>query len=435
MSDHGKQTEDAIERICRQSFLADFVVRSPMYRTETAGDREAADLMLPFRDTLIVFQVKSRVLTSDFNPNQEKHTGRIAKSIDEAIEQIKTIRRGINTQSITRVKNLRGVTLPFDCKNPRRIIGIVVIDVVKGANFTEDQEIEIFGGLDKVHDISVHIFLRENFEVLADELDTIPDLLRYLDIRETLMRKRILFPLTCELDFLAIFKTRWEVIKDCLEGKVSGIFVEPGVWESTKTKHVEKFADREDRKRISRVVDGIIEEVHKCIGYSLDQEQSDYTGHPPELATGPGTVEEYVEIASELSSLSRAQRMAIGERMLEKLRKADTDDKGFSFFLFCPGKERAPILFMGSREERVARRLRLYQTVRAAYVYLGVTRILGIATENFSAEERSFDFALLDGVSFENEPEIRDFAEKIFGAKEPETRDEWGNPGISGNKS
>lgn len=398
-----------------------------MYRTETAGDREAADLMLPLRDTLIVFQVKSRVLTSDFDPNQERHAARIARRIDEAIEQIKTIKRAINTQSITRVKNLREVTLPFDCKNPRRIIGIVVIDVVKGANFTDEQEIEIFGGLDKVHDISVHIFLKENFEVLAGELDTIPDLLRYLDIRETLMRKRILFPLTCELDFLAIFKTRWEVIQDCLEGKTPGILVEPGLWESTKTKHVGKFADREDRKRISRVVDGIIEEVHKCIGYSLEQEQADCTAHPPELARGPGTVEEYVEIASELSGLARVERMAIGERILEKLRKADTDDKGFSFFLFWPAKERGPIVFMSSREERQARRVRLYTVASAAYVYLGVSRILGIATENFSAPERSFDFALLDGVSFENQQELQDFGEKIFGPKEEERRDEWGN--------
>lgn len=415
-----------MEDLCKRSFLADFVVRAPKFSKQGGGQREAADLLLPFRDTLVTFQVRARVVSGSATKGQpdDVELGRISRRIEKAVQQVKTIRRALDSATITSVENLRGIPLPFNGKKFTATLGVVVVDLVQPSDIPEEERLEIYGGIDKVRDIPVHVFLRRDLEVLLGELDTIPDFLHYLKVRDEVMRKRVLLPITAELDFLAVFQTRHGDIRKCLDGEVTLLGLEHGLWQATRVARAKEFDERDARRRVSRLVDKTIESVHECIGYNVRDDLSD-VGSP--LGNAEGQIEDYLAIAEELGGLRRLQRTDLGELMLRKAKKADADPKGFSYGLYFPGGEQRPILFLSSRLSRADRRRRLFQVACVAYVYLDLKSIVGIASDNYSAKGMSQDFLLLDGVSFDNADELRRMGPTILGAKQAWRRDEWGN--------
>ena len=101
----GLESEDKVEQICSNSFLADFVVRGPKYRTKSNKLREYSDLLLPFKDHLITFQIKTRQLNDHIDIDNPKHIKRLQKRISHAVTQIKSIKRAIDTKSINEVIN------------------------------------------------------------------------------------------------------------------------------------------------------------------------------------------------------------------------------------------------------------------------------------------------------------------------------------------
>ena len=423
----GESTEDVVESICVNSFLADFVVRSPKFTKKSGSELEAADLLLPFGDTLITFQVKTKSLPVIVDDNAELSMDRIRRRIAEAVEQIKTIKRGLETDAIPHVMNLRDIKLPFVCRSPKKIIGIVVFRAVKGGSLTEDVRVTIYGGLDRVRDISVHIFELNDFEVIARECDTLPDLLTYLETREKFIREGILFPITAELDFLAAYKTRGDVLERCLAGEIKEVSIEAGLWDKFVTEHRNEIIEREKRRRTSKIVDLLIEELHKCIGYSIDNELANPEELPDVLRPEPASVEQYFKMASELSLLNRAERMELGQRMFDVVERADTSPKGFSFVVFISKSGCAPIAFVSSKGSRANIRIDLYKIVAAAYVHFKLSKILGIATQQKSAQGRSHDFMLLEGVTFQNEDDVRKLGELLFTSTKKSACSEWGD--------
>jgi len=426
MSDHGEEAEDIVEALCRRSFLSDFVVRAPTFKKSGGSQREAADLLLPFRDTLITFQVRARRLSaaaSAGNPD-ETELNRISRRIERAVQQVKTIRQALDAGSLVSVENLRGITLPFDCSKYRTTVGIVVVDLVSEVEVSKEQQFELYGGIDRVRDIPVHVFLRRDLEVVLGELDTVPDFLKYLSTREAIMRKRALLPLTCEIDFMAMFQTRYGEIRKCLDDEIGMLVIEDGLWDATKRHHAEEFKERDRRRAISRLVDRTIESVHRCIGFDVSDDLSD-VGGPSDL--GSSGVREYLVIAEELSGLTRVQRMDLGEAMLMKARQADSDPKEFAYRVFMAGGDQTPIVCLCSRSSRSERRRQLYKVTSVAYVHLKVKRIIGIAMDNFSAKAMSQDFLLLDGVQFQNEEQLRALGPNLFNPARGLQPDQWGN--------
>ena len=393
----------------------------------SGSELEASDLLLPFGDTLITFQIKTKSLPVIVDDNAKLSLDRIRRRIAEAVEQIKTIRRGLETGAIPHVMNLREIKLPFVCRSPKKIIGIVVFRVVKGGSLNEDVRVTLYGGLDKVRDISVHIFELRDFKVIARECDTLPDFVAYLETREKFIREGILFPITAELDFLAAYKTRGDVLERCLKGEIKEVSIQPGLWNNFVTENREEILERERRKCTSRIVDLLIEEVHKCIGHSIDSELEEADELPDVLHPKPADVEQYFKIATELSMLSRAERMELGQRMFEVLEKADTSPKGFSFVVFLPRSGCAPIAFVSSRGSRARVRIDLYKMAAAAYVHFKLSKILGIATQQKSAPGRSHDFMLLENVAFDNEDDVRKLGELLFRSTIESSGSEWGD--------
>lgn len=423
MSEHGSRAEDFVEDLCRRSFLADFVVRAPMFTKGGGGQREAADLLLPFKDKLVSFQVRARLLPATGEPD-ETDLGRISRRIEKAVQQVKTVRRALDAGSISTVENLRGIQMPFDCTRYRSTVGIVVVDLVPQRNIPEEQQLALYGGIDRVRDIPVHVFLKSDLEVLLQELDTIPDFLTYLEVREQMMRRRIILPITHELDLLAMFQTQYDKVRRCIDGDVQLLVIEDGLWEATKRHNLQQFKDREARWRASQLVDKTIESVHKCIGHDLTDNLSDVGGP---VQGGPASVQDYLVIAEHLVGLTRSQRMDLGEVMLKKAKRADSDPKEFSYSVFMPGGDQITIVFLSSRSDRRTRRRQLYKVACVAYVHLNLKSLLAIACDNFSANGISQDFLVFDGIEFDNADELRQLGPSFFGPAQRSSRDQWGN--------
>ncbi|MGZ3461107.1 MAG: hypothetical protein ACXU86_21680 [Archangium sp.] len=88
---------------------------------------------------------------------------------------------------------------------------------------------------------------------------------------------------------------------------------------------------------------------------------------------------------------------------------------GESHSIAMPTPKEAILVMSSSDANRERRAERLHFLAAVAYCHLGVEKLLGVITEPISAELRSYDFILLDGVSFANEAELRREAEKFFG--------------------
>ena len=96
----GADVEDIVEQICKTAFLEDFVVRSPKFRKSNGQLKEVADILIPFGDTLLAIQIKSRTETRGGDQKTVIDFGRIEKTVEEGIAQLKTIRRLFNSPKI-----------------------------------------------------------------------------------------------------------------------------------------------------------------------------------------------------------------------------------------------------------------------------------------------------------------------------------------------
>jgi hypothetical protein len=427
MSQHGAEAEDYVESVFKRSLFADFVVRSPKFDKPDGSSMEAADLLLPFRDTLIAIQVRARQVTveADDKGISDIEVARLNRKIEKAVDQVKTVKRSIDAGLMSTVTNLRGIQIPFLGRGFTRLVGIVVVDIVYKGGASRECQLELAAQVSQVREIPVHVFLRRDLDTILGELDTIPDLLHYLDIREKLLRAGVVLPLTAELDFLAMVATRYDIIKKCLTGEVGMLVIEDGIWKRMQAEHRERFAERERSRELGRIVDRVIARVHECIGYGASDHLGDVGA---DFSAGPGTVDGYLAIAEHLAALSRVDRIELGKIMLEKAIKADNDPKGFSFkIMTAPNADAVPVLFMSARMPREIRRRRLYQVACVAYVYLGLRKLLAIVSDHYSATEHCQDFLYLENAIFDNASELRELGPSFFGAAVPFRRDQWGN--------
>ncbi len=421
--DQGKRAESDVARLCGSTFLKDCVLESPRFRTPGGHGRELADALIPFGDTLIAIQVKTRTVQSGKLSDAE--LSRILRRAEKGADQVKTLARAIDSGVLESGATLRGVTVPLGGRKYSRIVGIVIVDVFDDNGTSVVDELEFHCALARVRDIPVHIFSACDFRVIAKEQDTVPDLLNYLDTRDQLLARERRMPLLAELDLFAVFKTRYPVIEECLRGGMRMLLVEPGLWGSVRDKFAQAWADRDARITPSYLVDKTIEQLHLCIGYDPAAEYPDNVEPGHTLPSGGCTAAEYWEILQELTRLTRIERAQLGAKMLEKATAADTKDYAFALIYRPP--DVGPIVYLCSNESRHSRASRLRTLVKAACAFLQTPKAVGIATQSRSSQWRSHDFCLLDNVSFQDPDRAKKSAEQIFGNKRGTSLDEWGN--------
>lgn len=406
--DIGKQAEELVHRICEKMFLPDFVIRNPKFKTGGGIENEIADTLVLFKDTLIGFQVKAKKEVKKASEKNDTDIKRIYRRITSGIKQLGSIKSALDTNEAVDVTNSMGTKIQLDSSKVNKIVGVVIIDLVGEEQFPENEQSEILGGFSYRGNMPVHIFMRSDIELVAPELDTLPDFLEYLKVREQLYAREILIPYTSERDLLALYKMHPNMIQSALNGEPDVLAIGEGLWESYVTKYSIQRHQRDIDNSPSYFIDKIISEVHKSIGF---------TGFIPDRSLrndiAQGTVDNYFAAIGELASLTRLERRACGENLIPCLKRADKN--GYAYSLYFMREKNKAILMMSSTKSRQQRSQELYSIAAMAYCKFGLQEFIGIATENYSVLTRSYDFVLMKGVSFENERELTEGGKKLFG--------------------
>lgn len=423
--DRGKKTESDVAKLCGDLFLKDFVLEAPKFRTPGRKLHEVADALLAHDDVLIALQVKTRVMQVAALSQDGAELKRIKRRVEKAAEQVKTVQRAIDAKALETGLTLRGVRIPLANRKYAKIIGIVVIDVFNADGVSVIRDLDIGQSFLRIRRIPVHVFRECDFRTIAEQQDTLVDLINYLDVREGLLEDETKVGTISELDLFAVFKTRYPLIEECLRGTRKTLVVEPGLWESIQRELPEIWSQRNERMMPSYLVDKTIEEVHKCIGYDPSSALTPELVAESRAVSGPTTPVEYWEIMQRLGHLSRIERAQFGEKMYEKAAAADR--KPFAFTMIYRPPNVGPIIYLCSNEPRRERFRRLRLLMQSACAYLEKSAAVGIATEALSSEFRSHDFCLLKNVSFPDPVHAKGVAQQIFAAPHGTSLDEWGN--------
>ncbi|OGT35283.1 MAG: hypothetical protein A3F11_10155 [Gammaproteobacteria bacterium RIFCSPHIGHO2_12_FULL_37_14] len=398
--EQGIASESVVHKICEKIFLSDFVVSNPKYKKSNNQEKEIADTLILFDTHLIGFQTKSKTETKNISEKNDTDIGRILNQIVKGIKQLKSIKTAIEAHEKLNITNKINVEITFDTSTVQKITGIVILDLLGEAQFDDEEKTEILGGFERHFGIPVHIFLRSDLELISMEIDTPADFIQYLEKRGELYDRGILMPTVSERDFLAVYKLQPGLIEDALSGKVDSIAIAEGHWDMYTTKLEELRNERTKLNHESYFVDRIIREMHKTIGY----ESPELEGIHSRNDIKQGTVEGYFRCVTVLSKLNRLERRAVGNVLYRNLKKAD--ETGFSAALYQSPDTNKGIFILASNRNRRERATALYNLTAMAYCYYNLNEIAGIATDNLSASGRSYDFAFLKDVEFENRSEL-----------------------------
>jgi len=317
---------------------------------------------------------------------------------------------------------LRGVKIPFLEREFNCVIGIVVVGAeIEEQSNPRELEIEVVGGLDEIQSIPVHVFSISDFQAMLTELNTIPDIVQYLGIRQKLFSSGQILQPVAEKDFISVFQTNYPVIEDLLKNPQNTALIERDTWKGIVRNNTQAFLRRERDFRFAKAIDYIIEEVHTTIGFNLSDEIEDKG--PANI--GPGNVEGYLFVAEELASIPRIVRAQLGEKIVDKCKAAAKVAKGFSYFVYLLEESGTPTVFLAHRGTREERYNRLLDLVSCADVFFKLGKAFGIAMTAFGQEESSYDFLYVEGTEYNEIEELEARAKQIFGPTQRVDYGEW----------
>lgn len=417
--DIGKNAEEFVANTCSKMFLPDFVVKNPKFKKRNSVENEMADVLVLFQDHVIGFQVKAKREVKKASEKSDTDIKRIYKRIGDGIGQLSSIKSALDAHESVSVKNSAGIDFDLKSEQVHKIVGVVIIDLAGEEKFPENEQSDILGVFTYHDGIPVHIFMRNDFELIALELDTIPDFLTYLDIREQLYDREILIPWVSERDYLALYKMRPDMIQGALNGEVDSVAISEGHWDSYIQSN--KSQERDKSNKNSYVVDEIIKEFRASIGYAgpVVDGRNDSV---------PGTTEGYLATINQLASLTRIERRACGDYFIPCLRRADKSGHAHTLYLI-PEKNKG-VLFLSTTKSREQRVEVLRSLCAMAYCRFNLSEVIGIATENMTTTGRSHDFAYIKDVDFENRAELIDAASKTFGNMRHIRHSEYGGDAL-----
>lgn len=408
----GKEIEDLVEKICTKMFFSDFTVRSQKFKNASKQEKEVADILIPFDDIMLAVQVKTKTDNKPFSEKNETDIARIDSKIEDAIKQFKTIKRAIANSRIKELETTRGHRIPFDAAKYKKIIGIVILDLIGEDDFPSDERIAIINGFETRYDIPIHIFKRDYFEIISSEIDTMPDFIHYIETRETLFSENLFAIPPLELNLLAFYKVEPEDLKITIQEN-SVVIIDDGYWEWYQQDCKDLIERRDAYNRPSYLIDNVINWLHSSVGfdpnkYGINLDPFGYFGNEAQ-----GTVQAYLAVATELAKTSRLTRRKLGEKMFECVERASKN--GLAYSLIIDKENNSGIVILASEKDRTERSKILYSVSVAGYCLQNLTKIVGFATEPLGISMRSYDVIFLSGVDFENRAEAVENAKKMFG--------------------
>lgn len=408
----GKEVEDLVEKICTKMFFSDFTVRSKKFKNASKQEKEAADILIPFDDVLLAVQVKTRLDQELLSKKSDIELERIDRKIEDAVEQFKTIKRAIANFRFSEVETTRGYKIPFDGTKFKKIIGIVVLDLISKDVLHPDETTTIINGFEIRYDMPIHIFKRNEFEIISTEIDTLPDFIQYLETREVLFSKKLFAVPPLELSLLALYKVKPEDVQLAVREN-SLVIVDDGYWDWYQKDSKELIEKRNLYNRPSYLIDEVIDWLHSSVGfdpskYGIDLNPFGFFG-----SESQGTIQGYLAVATELAKTSRLTRRKLGEKYWECVQRAS--ENGLAYSLIIDKENNSGIVILASEKIRTERSKILYSVSVGGYCLHNLTKIVGFATEPLGIDMRSYDVIFLSGVDFENRAEAIENAKKMFG--------------------
>jgi hypothetical protein len=185
-------------------------------------------------------------------------------------------------------------------------------------------------------------------------------------------------------------------------GECDLLAIEDGLWQHRK----DASEDQASRCEPGSVIDDYLNSAHRAIGLEVDFDIADGRNDAEQ-----GTVENYWQIALEFARLDRAARRAIGDKLLEKMQKADKTGSGYGVVLL-PNK--TAVVVLASADDGPRRSKGLFNLCAAVYCGLKPRKVLGFGTEPLSVSSRTYSTMCLEGVTFENADELEEHFRQSF---------------------
>lgn len=310
----GEIGEDLVTELSTRAYLKYWCYPNPI---DINGNKnEICDLLIIFFDTIIIISVKNY----DLKGNYERYKNRVVKKSTKQLfgAERKLFKKG----------NLIEIAHPDKGNekfNPDKIKNVFRITVSVGESFENYEFVDNEKGKG-----CINILNKETFEIITNELDTIKDLVEYLEARENLLNNSIGKLCNCtEKDLLAHFlMNRRTFAVDLFQNFEKETEKLKGIWENylkNRSVIIKKLVDEK-----SYFIDKIVEED------ILPLENGE-------------------ELARELMTLSRFERRIITHQLfsiVEKykdkkdfLGRVYTEHKGtgFLFLYYPPDKSKAEV--------------------------------------------------------------------------------------------
>ncbi|MEL0649830.1 hypothetical protein V6246_00265 [Algibacter sp. TI.3.09] len=172
--------ENFVNEIANNTFLEYWCYPSP--KDEKGDKKEICDLLILFRDVLIIISVKNY----DFKGNYDRYFN---KTIEKALKQIQGAERKLLDNNNLYIKHPKKEIELFEKKQYSKIYRII-INLGEGLKFYHPSSYT----KSKNH---VTIMDKTTWSSITKEMNTITDLTNYLSERENLLKQKSVIMLTC----------------------------------------------------------------------------------------------------------------------------------------------------------------------------------------------------------------------------------------------
>jgi len=377
----GREIEDVVENLCKKSFFADFTIRNPKYRKLCGEEKEAADLLVVFNNTLLAIQVKSKQVDSS-SQSCRIELDRLSKSVDKAMHQFRALTEALNSPQFKSFRNARGVEIAFEKNKVTEVILVVVFAPIwpekgKPAQIRFDTTCYPDGP------IPIHLFTLRQFSLLLLLLDTLPDFILYLTARWMLHGEKLIPPDSDPADEWALTTFEGKRLIEMYEKRIFADIT------GLNERHQPSLVELERREKPSYFIDRLIEQLYAAIG----------SGQPVDkrfnLLAEPNSLKAYQMTIPYLAKLNRKDRGQLVEFLVNRVMQCQKQEIAFRGFKFDEDNDDA-YLVLAAKFKREERRIALANVAMGMGHKLKAKTIIGIAVSNDWPDLPTCDVAVID---------------------------------------
>lgn len=322
----GQEVEDIVEYLCEKSFFADFIFRSPQYTKQGGQQKEAADFLIIFKQTLLAIQVKTKEIPHNERGLSEVEEQRIWSRIEKATSQFRALAEALNNPQFKTFRNSRGSAINFDKNQITEISLIVIFAPIHKDNPEKSVRIKFKGAHPSNEHMPVHLFTLEEFWILTKLMDTLPDFLVYLDARLLLHSNKIIPAEIDPLDEWAFLTFEPEKVAESLQNKsyidITGYH----------KKHSTEVSELEEKEKASYLIDQFIELLNRAIDTPIPMEKK--FSKLANATIRANSEKAYHQAIPHLAKLNRKERTQLAEQFLIRVNKCKKQPISFGGFKF-----------------------------------------------------------------------------------------------------